>query len=240
MSDLIEQLEALSAQLAAQLEEDPVFGPLLRGTPTRAQLIGIYDEIRQGAKHVPAMLRAAGESMRLYGSDDARFADARWARFKTPYLQQMAKELAAHGDEESGHDAWLASDLGELGVSREALERSQPGPAAKAYIAMFWAAALSPTPVGVWGIAYVLESLGEKVAGRIVKNLIAHSQLPNIRNAVSFFGGHAESDVGHMDAARRRLRGFTDPADQEAVLLHARATLETWGRMGHDVYRQTA
>ena len=104
-----------------------------------------------------------------------------------------------------------------------------------AYLAVFRHASVSPTPVGVWGTAYVLEGLGELVDGPMAEALIKHSGIPNIEKAVWGLQGHAEADVGHRDAARRRLRSFTDRRDQEAILRNAQMTAATWGGFGHDV-----
>ena len=237
MSNIIQQLDDMTRRLVAQLDADPVFGALLAGRSNVRHLIGIYDQIRHGAAQVPTHFRVAAESIRLYGSADPRFANARYERFKTPLYQEFADEIVRHAGEESGHDQWLADDLRALGVSNYELATSTPLPAAAAYLTQFRAAAVGPCPIGVWGIAYVLEGLGETIAGPIADNLRKFSGIANVDNAVSFFARHGEADVGHMEAARARLRRVASSEDLDAILFQARATLETWGRMGHDVAR---
>src|SRR5262245_51835363 len=99
MENIIQQLDEMTRRLVAQLDADPVFGALLAGRSSVRDLIGIYDQIRHGAAQVPAHFRLAAESIRLYGSADPRFANARYERFKTSVYQDFAEEIVRHAGE---------------------------------------------------------------------------------------------------------------------------------------------
>jgi pyrroloquinoline quinone (PQQ) biosynthesis protein C len=235
MSDIVVELDAIQDRFISELRGDPVFGAMMRGRVTREVLIAAYTEIWHCVRETPLALGQTARTIALYASDDPRFSGEQYARFKTPFYAEILAEMSGHSEEEIGHDHWTLSDIVNLGGDPEAVRRSQPRPAMAAYLAVFRHTAVSRTPVGVWGTAYVLEGLGELVDGPMAEALIKHSGIPNIEKAVWGLQGHAEADVGHREAARRRLRIFADHRDRESILRNAQTTAATWGGFGHDV-----
>jgi len=107
-----------------------------------------------------------------------------------------------------------------------------------AYLAVFRHAAVGRTPLGVSGQAYMLEGLGPLLWAKTVENLRRRSNIPNIAQAVYCLASHAEVDRHHREEARRRLVGFTDRRDYDAIVFNARATIDTWGGLSFDIIRR--
>ncbi len=240
MRDFMVRLEQLLDEFVARLDADPVFGSLINGTITAPRLTRVYEQIWHCLKSSTPALRAAGDSIALYGTEDPAFAAEPFARYKTDLYRDLAGELRRHGDEESGHDDWMQADLAALDFSAAQLQRSTPGAAMAAYVAGIQHAASSPTPAGVAGQAWILEGISERRWGLAVERLLSRSRIPGIGEAVSCLALHAEADIGHCERARARLRRIEDPRDQTAILHNARWTIETWGLVGHEILRREA
>lgn len=237
MSQLVPQLEAVLDQFNARLRADPVFAAMLNGTATREQLTWVYTQVWHCIQETPRALRAAAETIAAYASGDPRYAGEEYQRFKTPFYAGLLAEMREHSSEETGHDDWMKEDLVVLGVPAEEVERSRPAPAMAAYLAVLRHAARSRTPLGVWGQAYVLEGLTHTFWGPAADALVARAAITEIGKAVYCIRGHQKADVGHRAEAQRRLASLEDRRDQEAVLFNARATMETWGGLTHDLLR---
>jgi hypothetical protein len=237
MNDFIDQLEQIEHQFIARLKGDPVVSRLLAGTISRPHLVAFYTQIWHCVRETPPALGNAARSMKLYAGDDPRFAGPAFARFKSEAYRELIDEMSRHEREEEGHDDWMMSDLNALGVSAEEVRNSRPLPSMAAYVATIRHASLGPAPVGVWGQAYVLEGVSAKLWAGAVKNLVERSGIPNVENAVYCLKQHAITDVGHRGEDQARLRLFTDPEDRAAIVFNARATHESWGRVGQDIVR---
>lgn len=240
MTGLLDQLDALQREFNARVIEDPILGGIVDGSISRAELIAVYREIWHCARQTPVVLGIAARSFELLGSEDPRFAGPEYARFKTPLYRALERELWEHSAEERGHDDWMLGDLVALGDDAAAVRGSSPGPAMAAYIACFQHAARGPAPLGVAGQAFILEGVGVQLWGDAVETLIARSPIPEIADAVVFLRRHAVIDVEHCARARERLARLEDPRDRAAIVYNARATVESWGRIGHDILRRRA
>lgn len=239
MSPLVPQLDAVIDEFMARMRRDPIFSAMLDGTVSKEHLIGVYTEVWHCIQETPRALAAAGQTIAAYASDDPAFAGEVYARFKGPIYAEMLKEFREHVSEETGHDDWMLTDLVALGVPEERVRASSPGRAMNAYLAVLRHTARSQTPIGVWGQAYVLEGLTHTFWEPALKAIRAKSIIPNIDNAAYCVDGHVVADRGHRAEARRRLALLDDPRDQEALLFNARATMETWGNLTHELLHGT-
>jgi len=236
--EILNELDCLQDLFISRLRADPLFGALIEGTISQAHLCAVYQEIWHCVCETPRSLAAAAKTLSLYRSSGARFSGEEFARFRTPFYGAILEELETHAREERGHDDWMMSDLVALGADAEAVRRSQPGPAMSAYLAVFRHAAVGRTPLGVSGQAYMLEGLGPLLWAKTVENLRRRSNIPNIAQAVYCLASHAEVDRHHREEARRRLVGFTDRRDYDAIVFNARATIDTWGGLSFDIIRR--
>lgn len=235
MSTLVPQLDALLDSFVHDLEADPVFGAMAAGTLSRERLIGVYTEVWHCIQETPRALRAAAQTLQRIADDPVRYPGEEFERYRTPSYRALFAELGEHEHEETGHDDWMKTDLVRLGVAAEEVERSRPGPAMTAYLAVLRHTARSRTPIGVWGQAYMLEGLTARFWGPAADALVKAAAIPGIGDAVYCIRGHQVADVGHREEARRRLAALRDERDQEAILQNARATVQTWGQLGFDV-----
>jgi len=65
----------------------------------------------------------------------------------------------------------------------------------------------------------------------MAQNLSNKSEIPNIRNAVTFLEGHGDADQGHMAELRRVLESITDRRDLEAIVLCGKVVSQLYTAM---------
>jgi pyrroloquinoline quinone (PQQ) biosynthesis protein C len=188
-----------------RLDAHHVGGRLVQGTlPPSLYVSYLTNVVRQIRESAP-MLQAAGHNFERQGRPG------------------LAALFGIKAHEEDGHDQWALADLAALGVSREAVEGTPSSPAVNAYLA--WAAYCAhQAPVGVLGVAWVLEWFGYARAGRAAENLVAHSGIPRIESAVKFLRGHGDADRDHIEALAAAFDHITDPDEMALVRLSARVT----------------
>jgi pyrroloquinoline quinone (PQQ) biosynthesis protein C len=160
-----------------------------------------------------------------------------YVRWTTPLLRQAGqrlKQLGCHlalaelllqkAEEERGHERWLLADLKHLGCTRPRVEQTAPCPAVRAYVEWNRFTAEAGSPTAFLGTAYVLEYLSVYRASAAVEHLLAHGAIPDIHRAVTFLRGHAGADTSHLAQLSTVLRGLSEPREQAAIVLSARAT----------------
>ncbi|RKG98736.1 heme oxygenase [Corallococcus sp. CA047B] len=160
-----------------------------------------------------------------------------YARWSTPILGeagQRLKRLGRHpelaelliqkGEEERGHEKWLLSDLKNLGCPEEQVEAAARCPAVEAYTGWNFFTSRAGVPTAVLGTAYVLEYLSQTRAGVGAERLQAVASIPNIHKSVTFLRSHGALDGDHVAEMARILGRLTDPEEQAAIILSARAT----------------
>lgn len=109
----------------------------------------------------------------------------------------LAEYLFRHAGEELGHDRWVVSDLRDLGMTDQKIERIQPSSPCARMIGLEYYYAAHANPVGLFGWMFVLESLGGKVGGSIAS---AIDELLGLNGkAMYFLRGHAEADAHHSE-----------------------------------------
>lgn len=189
-------------------------------------------------------LDAQPEAQRLFqGSIDAEGYAAwlaqtyHYVRWTTPLLERAGRRMQRLGQhpvlaelllrkatEERGHERWLLADLKNLGWRPEEVERTEPCPAVAAYVAWNRFTSEVGSPTAFLGTAYMLEHLSVHRAGQAVERLLERGAIPDIHKAVTFLRGHAGEDVSHVAELNEVLLGLTEPREQAAILLSARAT----------------
>lgn len=91
----------------------------------------------------------------------------------------------------------------------------------EALSAFMYHAASQPDPVGLLGAMFVIEGLGERLAGPWAAML--REQLGLGEDAVSFLAYHGANDAEHLDMFDHALTlAVTDRAVSESILRHAR------------------
>lgn len=204
MRDLVFSLERETDKLIDSLEEHRVARTLFDGTITA----GDYAEYLEQTEHYVGvaheLLRASGERL--------------LATCRHPVLARL---LIEKSEEETGHDAWARDDRAAIGFGAAG---SGPNVAVQAYIFGHRFEAEMGSGAAFLGTAYVLEALSARRAPSTVRSLLLRSRIPGIERAVTFLRVHGEEDHGHIARLAAMLRGFTAPADVEAILRSARRT----------------
>jgi pyrroloquinoline quinone (PQQ) biosynthesis protein C len=109
-------------------------------------------------------------------------------------------------------------DLGVLGVDRDTLERSEPGPGTMAWVSFFHYHVAIENPFCAFGVLYFLEGMASALAPTATKQIL-QALSPAEKKATSFFREHGSLDVAHVAEQRGELaRDCTSAADQAAVI----------------------
>jgi thiaminase len=201
--DVYPLLLDISRDSVRQLDEHPVAGRLIDGTiqvdSYKHYLAQVVHQVSGSAK----MLREAGLRLRRSGAHGP-----------------LAKLLLLKSGEEDGHDRWALDDLQSLGVESAAALAIPACPAVRAYRA-YTRHLCDAAPIGVLGVAFVLEWFGYSRATRAANNLVARSEIPGMANAVSFLRKHGDADQQHIRTLGEALRSVRLPQDCHQVLLAA-------------------
>jgi hypothetical protein len=201
--DVYALLLDISRDSVRQLDEHPVAGRLMDGTiqaePYKHYLAQVVHQVSGSAE----MLREAGLRLRRTGAHGP-----------------LAKLLLLKSGEEDGHDRWALDDLQSLGVEPAEALRVPACSAVRAYRA-YTRYLCDAAPIGVLGVAFVLEWFGYSRATRAANNLARFSEIPGMANAVSFLSKHGEADQQHIRTLGEALRSVVLPQDCQQVLLAA-------------------
>jgi pyrroloquinoline quinone (PQQ) biosynthesis protein C len=139
------------------------------------------------------------------------------ARRLDPRLVTLRKWILTHSAEELGHELMALDDLALLGVRRDEVEASEPGPGTIAWVSFFHYHVAIENPFCAMGVLYFLEGMAAELAPSSTKLILA-ALGPNEKRAVSFFREHGALDVTHLREQRRELaRDCATPDDQAAV-----------------------
>jgi Iron-containing redox enzyme len=112
-----------------------------------------------------------------------------------PVARPLAGYLAAHVEEERGHDRWVMDDLAALGVDRLEVTHRMPSPTVAALVGsqLYWATQVHPVAV----LGYLAVAEGHPPTARIVERLRAATG--DDPEAFRTLDEHAELDPTHGD-----------------------------------------
>lgn len=180
---------------------------VLAGRCTPHALASWYVNACEGIRYSANLLQDASEAL--------------WEEGTAPGLARL---LAQKVDEERNHHLWCIRDLDVLGFDREWRQHVVPAPAVKAYLA-FNRSLCVWRPAAFAGTAFVLEYMAIHRARRTAENLIKHSKVQDIENAVSFLTGHADADESHVKSMLDCLKdNAVDDDTAEAICAAAMMT----------------
>ena len=212
-----------------RIDAHVIAGQLVRGTMSEPLYVAYLTQVVHQVRESAPILETASRQLERRGRT------------------KLASLMGAKSGEETGHDRWALEDLVALGIDAAAVEASPPSRAVEAYVA--WGRYCAEhAPLGVFGLAWVLEWFGYTRAGRAADRLVSNSGIRNIGNAVRFLRGHGDADRGHVEVLAAALAEITDPAEAESVVLSARVTATLYlgffepvqDRVPHSRYGQAA
>lgn len=208
----------------------PVADPVIEGLHRR--LAQVWIEFESGLVRVPLIARLLDGRLRL--EDYQRLLvnlrqqvvdGGRWISRAASSLGQDHEELrslfirhaaAEHRDYRLLEDNYVAT-----GGAREVIRGAPKNIGSEALSAFMFQAASQPDPVGMLGAMFVIEGLGNRLAGdwaRAIKD-----QLGLDEAAVSFLAYHGANDGDHMAMFDKALAlAVRDQAAADAVVRHAK------------------
>jgi hypothetical protein len=135
--------------------------------------------------------------------------------------RSLTKYFGQHVNEERHHDDWLLEDLGELGISPEAVWSRMPSPTVASMVGSQYYWIYHHHPVALLGYIAVLE--GNPPVESQVAEVIERTGLPE--RAFRTFIKHARLDPHHRDDLNLALDAM--PLSREQETLIAMSALET-------------
>lgn len=143
--------------------------------------------------------------------------------------QWLQKEIVHYLEEEAGHDEWILDDIEAAGGDADRVRNAAPAIATDAMVAYAYDVATRRTPVGFFGMVYVLEGTSAAIALRAADSLQRDLALPD--PAFTYLRTHGNLDlehVGHLESIVNRLDATRD---LPAVVACAKAVYWLYGSM---------
>lgn len=205
------------------------------------ELVMRSDDARRGFETHPAVMDAvaAGMSVERYRALLLELYHVVWhfnpvsaaAASRLPdAFAPVRYFLYAHMHEESGHEAWVRSDLEAIGVP--AAQTLAHAPAVHTLVLNgynYWAADRRH-PCSALGMLYALEVIASVYGGPFA-SAIQEALLLDGDRGVSFIGSHASLDAQHMAELRQVLNTIDDGAAKDAIVESAGVNFHQFTRI---------
>jgi len=160
-------------------------------------------------------------------------------RHTVPLMQEARARLAGRPDliaalddyiaEETGHEAWILSDIAAAGGDAELARRRSPHPATQAMVDHAYARIRSGDPVAFFGMVYVLESVSVALASRGAAAVAERLGLPP--EAFSYLTSHGALDQSHLRFFADLVNGLEDEADRQSIVAMAQEIFALFAAM---------
>jgi len=138
-----------------------------------------------------------------------------------PEHEELRSLFVEHARAEHRDYRMLEDNFVAVGGLREEILSTPKNVGSEALSAFMYHAASQRDPVGLLGAMFVIESLGNRIAGPWGRLIAEQLALPD--EAISFFLYHSENDAHHLEEFDEALRlAVTSEAAGEAIARHAR------------------
>lgn len=204
-----DRLVAETAAQRAAFAEVPQVRAGLAGTISRATYIAYLTQAYHHVRHTVPLMMAA--------------------RARLPNRPDLVAALDEYIEEETGHEAWILSDITAAGGDGEAAAKSSPHPATVAMVEHAYRTIEEGNPAAFFGMVYVLEGTSTAMASQGADAVRASLGLP--KNAFSYLTSHGALDLEHMRFFEDLMNLIDNPADQQAILAMARDMFGLFGAM---------
>ncbi len=146
-------------------------------------------------------------------------------------LRNIRDELHERIEEEKGHEAWVAEDIGAVGGDAAAAGRTGPSAPVLAMIGFNYYAAERIHPCSVLGMLYVLEVVASVYGGKVADAIARANGREAGAGGFRFLSSHATLDADHMAKLNVLLRTIDEPAAQTAILDSTRVNFHQFGQL---------
>jgi len=138
-----------------------------------------------------------------------------------PEHEELRSLFVEHARAEHRDYRMLEEDFVAAGGTREEIRSSPKNIGSEALSAFMYQAATQHDPVGLLGAMFVIEGLGNRIAGPWSRRIAEQLALPD--SAISFFLYHSENDAHHLEEFDEALSlAVTNEAAGAAIARHAR------------------
>ncbi len=201
-------LTTRTATARAQLQSMPVIARALRGEVTRELYLAFLAQAYHHVRHTVPLLMAVGSRL------PARH-------------HCLQKELVHYLEEELGHDEWILADIAAAGGDAAAVRNGAPAVETDAMVAYAWDTVTRRSPVGFFGMVYVLEGTSVALALNAADAIQRSLALPN--KAFTYLRSHGSLDQEHIGDLESIVDRLDPAADLPAVVTCARAMFHLYG-----------
>jgi pyrroloquinoline quinone (PQQ) biosynthesis protein C len=138
-----------------------------------------------------------------------------------PEHEELRSLFVEHARAEHRDYRMLEDDFVAAGGTREEILSTPKNVGSEALSAFMYHAASQRDPVGLLGAMFIIEGLGNRIAGPWARKIAEQLALPD--EAIRFFLYHSENDAGHLEEFDEALQlAVTSDAAGESVARHAR------------------
>lgn len=138
-----------------------------------------------------------------------------------PQHEDLRSLFVRHAQAEHRDYRLLEDNFVAAGGNRELIVSTPKNIGSEALSAFMYQAASKPDPLGLLGAMFIIEGLGNRIAGPWSKLMAEQLALPD--EAISFFLYHGENDVDHLDMFEDAMKlAVTSEAIGADVARHAR------------------
>ena len=199
---------------------------------THRGLARVWIDFESGLVQVPVIARLIGGRLRIedYRSllrnlrqqvvEGGRWISRAAASFGAEH-EELRSMFIVHAAAEHRDYRLLEENYVATGGTRDEIRGAGKNVGTEALSAFMYHAAAQPDPIGMLGAMFVIEGLGNRLAGRWA-DLIA-DQLGLGAEALTFLRYHGENDAGHLAEFERSVSlAVTDEARSAAIVRHAK------------------
>jgi Iron-containing redox enzyme len=136
-----------------------------------------------------------------------------------PAHEDLRSMFVEHAREEHRDYRLLEDNYVAVGGKREDIVGAPKNIGSEALSSFLYHTASQRDPVGMLGAMFIIEGLGNRIAGPWSAMIAEQLALPD--EAISFFAYHAANDVHHLEEFDHAL-ALADPAAGETIARHAR------------------
>lgn len=205
---LHETREAREAMFAA-----PIIQGAMRGVVSVPSYVAFLTQAWHHVRHTVPLLNACRAAL------PARLA---WMR---PAFDEYVEE-------ETGHDAWILSDIAASGGDPSAVRGGRPAPATEVMVAYAYDTIARGNPLGFLGMVHVLEGTSVALALAAADRIQAGLGLPE--TAFTYLRSHGTLDQSHTAHYADLVDRLDDDGDRDAIVHAARMFYRLYG----DVFRE--
>ena len=192
-----EDLIAATAAEREQLFAAPVIANCLQGQVTLPTYLAFLQEAFHHVRHTTPLLMALGSRL-------------------PERLEWLRKPVAEYIEEEIGHEEWILDDIVAAGGNRVAARSSRPQLAAEVMVAYAYDLVQRRSPVGFFGMVFVLEGTSVALALHAADLIQNALKLPDA--AFSYLRSHGTLDQEHTRHLADLVNRMT--AEDQAEVVH--------------------